>query len=66
MNDNTMTLSWNETIEAKETKLLNIKTNKNFLFASKFQKGRFPDLRKQEDGEIPLLRESGNKKNGDS
>lgn len=62
MNDNTMSLSWNETIEAKEMQLLNIKTNKNFLFAPKFQKGRLLDLRKQEDREISLLRESGRKK----
>lgn len=62
MNDNTMSLSWNETIEAKEMQLLNIKTNKNFLFAPKFQKGRLLDLRKQEDREISLLRESGCKK----
>lgn len=72
MDDNTMSLSWKETVEAKETKLLSIKTNKNFLLAPKFQKGRLLHLRKKEDGEVPLLRErrwgstSHTQKNGDS
>lgn len=62
LNDNTMNLSWNESVKAKETKLLSIKTKKNFLFAPKYQKGRLLDLRKQGDGETSLLGESEHKK----
>lgn len=62
MNDNTLGLSWNETVEGKETKFLSIITNKNFPFASKFPEGRPLDLREKEDGEATLLGESEHNK----